>query len=81
MAISYKKLWKLLIDKDMKKKDLQHAARYQFLHHYKNGEKWKCEYWNASKNMFRIRLWYRWYHWNWKKTKQLSILFQFDISL
>ena len=26
MAISYKKLWKLLIDKDMKKKDLQLAA-------------------------------------------------------
>ena len=26
MAISYKKLWKLLIDKDMKKKDLQQAA-------------------------------------------------------
>ena len=26
MAISYKKLWKLLIDKDMKKKDLQHLA-------------------------------------------------------
>ena len=26
MAISYKKLWKLLIDKDMKKKDLQWAA-------------------------------------------------------
>ncbi len=26
MAISYKKLWKLLIDKDMKKKDLQIAA-------------------------------------------------------
>ena len=26
MAISYKKLWKLLIDKDMKKKDLQAAA-------------------------------------------------------
>lgn len=23
MAVSYKKLWKLLIDKDMKKKDLQ----------------------------------------------------------
>jgi len=23
MALSYKKLWKLLIDKDMKKKDLQ----------------------------------------------------------
>ena len=26
MAISYKKLWKLLIDKNMKKKDLQAAA-------------------------------------------------------
>jgi len=26
MVISYKKLWKLLIDKDMKKKDLQQAA-------------------------------------------------------
>lgn len=27
MAVSYKKLWKLLIDKDMKKKDLEKAAR------------------------------------------------------
>ena len=26
MAVSYKKLWKLLIDKDMKKKDLQQQA-------------------------------------------------------
>ena len=26
MAISYKKLWKLLIDKDIKKKDLQKLA-------------------------------------------------------
>lgn len=26
MAICYKKLWKLLIDKDMKKKDLQRVA-------------------------------------------------------
>ena len=26
MAISYKKMWKMLIDKDMKKKDLQRAA-------------------------------------------------------
>ena len=26
MAVSYKKLWKLLIDKEMKKKDLQAAA-------------------------------------------------------
>ena len=27
MIISYKKLWKLLIDRDMKKKDLQQLAR------------------------------------------------------
>ena len=26
MSVSYKKLWKLLIDKDMKKKDLQAKA-------------------------------------------------------
>ncbi|WP_265447045.1 helix-turn-helix domain-containing protein [Acetivibrio straminisolvens] len=26
MAVSYKKLWRLLIDKDMKKKDLREAA-------------------------------------------------------
>ncbi len=26
MGVSYKKLWKVLIDKDMKKKDLQAAA-------------------------------------------------------
>ena len=27
MAVSYKKLWKLLIDKDLKKKDLQELAQ------------------------------------------------------
>ncbi|MBQ6670434.1 MAG: helix-turn-helix transcriptional regulator [Firmicutes bacterium] len=27
MAVSYKKLWKLLIDKDMKKSDLEREAR------------------------------------------------------
>jgi len=27
MAVSYKKLWKLLIDKDMKKQDLREAAK------------------------------------------------------
>jgi putative transcriptional regulator len=26
MAVSYKKLWKMLIDKDMKKKDLKAAS-------------------------------------------------------
>ena len=28
MAVSYKKLWKLLIDKDMKKKDLCASVRH-----------------------------------------------------
>ncbi len=27
MAVSYKKLWKLLIDKDMKKSDLEREAK------------------------------------------------------
>lgn len=27
MEVSYKKLWKLLIDKDMKKKDLKNSAK------------------------------------------------------
>ena len=30
MSVSYKKLWKLLIDKDMKKKDLCDVARHDF---------------------------------------------------
>ena len=32
MAVSYKKLWKLLIDKDLKKKDLEEMAH---ISHYK----------------------------------------------
>ncbi len=34
MAVTYKKLWKLLIDKDMKKSDLEREAR---LTHYSLG--------------------------------------------
>ena len=34
MAVSYKKLWKLLIDKDMKKKDICHQ----------NGPQWACHH-------------------------------------
>jgi hypothetical protein len=30
MAVSYKKLWKLLIDKDMKKKELEEQAKNGF---------------------------------------------------
>ena len=35
MAISYKKLWKLLIDKDMKKKDLEEVAGITHYQMYK----------------------------------------------
>lgn len=34
MAVSYKKLWKLLIDKDLKKKDLEAKAG---ISHYEYG--------------------------------------------
>lgn len=32
MAVSYKKLWKLLIDKDMKKSDLEREAKILITH-------------------------------------------------
>ena len=35
MAVSYKKLWKLLIDKDMKKSDLEYQAK---ITHYALGK-------------------------------------------
>lgn len=35
MAVSYKKLWKLLIDKDMKKSDLEREAK---ISHYALGK-------------------------------------------
>ena len=40
MAVSYKKLWKLLIDKDMKKKDLRTltGVSYSTLLKMENGE-------------------------------------------
>lgn len=41
MAVSYKKLWKLLIDRDMKKKDLCVAAGISHAHG-KIGKERKC---------------------------------------
>ena len=35
MAISYKKLWKLLIDKDMKKKGFTKAGGHKFCFYHK----------------------------------------------
>lgn len=40
MTVSYKKLWKLLIDHDMKKKDLAKAAG---ISNYKNEQRRKCD--------------------------------------
>lgn len=38
MDISYKKLWKLLIDRDMKKKDLENGCGHQQLCHFQNDQ-------------------------------------------
>ncbi len=40
MSVSYKKLWKLLIDKDMKKKDLEERAEisHYVMHKLNHGE-------------------------------------------
>lgn len=45
MAISYKKLWKLLIDKDMKKKDLMQLAN---ISNYTITKMTRCENVNAE---------------------------------
>ena len=54
MNISYKKLWKLLIDRDMKKKDLQKAAgisnyviskmikRFDYEQHFEKNQAKRC---------------------------------------
>ena len=49
MAVSYKKLWKLLIDRDMKKKDLCAAAGISHASMAKLGknENYRC----AGKNL------------------------------
>lgn len=40
MSVSYKKLWKLLIDRDMKKKDLEKSAEisHYVMHKLNHGE-------------------------------------------
>ena len=40
MSVSYKKLWKLLIDKDMKKKDLEAQAK---ISHYTVSKMYRSE--------------------------------------
>jgi len=52
MIISYKKLWKLLIDKDMMKKELAEKANVSSASIAKLGR--KCEYRYFVKNMYSI---------------------------
>ena len=42
MSVSYKKLWKLLIDEDMKKKDLCEESWYQPSIRHPNGTERTC---------------------------------------
>lgn len=55
MAVSYKKLWKLLIDKDMKKKDLRSLTSIStttMSRFAKDGNQYR----NLSENMCSLKL-------------------------
>ena len=52
MSVSYKKLWKLLIDKDMKKKDLCAKAGIS-----QDGAKRACHDGDSSEDMYCTGLW------------------------
>ena len=47
MAVSYKKLWKLLIDRDMKKKDLQAKAYISWTTITKMSKNQKVSLWQS----------------------------------
>lgn len=51
MAVSYKKLWKLLIDKDMKKKDLCAKAGISSASVTKMGKKRSCDNRDSPKDL------------------------------
>ena len=61
MEVSYKKLWKLLIDKDMKKKD-QDDWRTTFINEFNRNDRVKQNLFNAEeetdKVMNRINAYY-----------------------
>lgn len=56
MAVSYKKIWKLLIDKDMKKKDLCAKAGDQSRIYYQDGPEWPRYYRDPPKNLYGFGL-------------------------
>ena len=49
--VSYKKLWKMLIDRDMKKKDLARIADLSTYTIQKNEPKRKCQYRDFNKDL------------------------------
>ena len=51
MAVSYKKLWKLLIDKDMKKKDLCEKAGISPASVTKMGREWACHHGDTREDL------------------------------
>ena len=51
MSVSYKKLWKLLIDKDMKKKRPVREGWYQPSIRHQNGTERTCHYRNTRKDL------------------------------
>ena len=59
MAVSYKKLWKLLIDKDIKKKRSQFHGWCQPCYYHKDGQGWACYNRSSVENLHCIRLWCR----------------------
>lgn len=61
MEVSYKKLWKLLIDKDMKKKDLQAAAGISWTSVTKLS-KGESQHGSFNESMQNTELRYRGYH-------------------
>ena len=59
MTVSYKKLWHLLLDKNMKKKDLQEAAGLTQYAMLKLGCDEDCIYGDIREDMSSIRMFAR----------------------
>ena len=53
MAVSYKKLWKMLIDKDMKKKDLAELADVSSYTIKKIGNLTTPDFWSKGYDLVR----------------------------
>lgn len=56
MTVCYKKLWKLLIDKDMKKKDLRSLTGISTTTMSRLAKDKNCQYGNFSEDMCSLKL-------------------------